>query len=104
MAIPVSFNDRTGNMLLQFDLGSDATIMYENSLASYYDTMEEVKALTLKIGPNIKTDAGIFLNYGSKIAKDSLSTGKENLVGSLGADFTKDKVLIIDYVGTRISL
>jgi hypothetical protein len=124
MAIPVSFNDRKGNMLLQFDLGSDATIMYENSLASYYETMEEVKALlpakldtgrssagilhaslkplTLKIGPNIKTDAGIFLNYGSKIAKDSLSTGKENLVGSLGADFTKDKVLIIDYAGARM--
>lgn len=124
MAIPVSFNDRKGNMLLQFDLGSDATSMYENSLASYYDAMEEVKALlpakldtgrssagllhaslkpvTLKIGPNTKTDAGIFLNYGAKIAKDSLRTGKENLVGTLGADFSRDKVLIIDYVGQRM--
>lgn len=126
MAIPVSFNDRKGNMLLQFDLGSDGTIMYENSLANYYNTTEEVKALlpakldtvrssagilhaalkpvALKIGPNLKTDAGIFLDYGSKIAKDSLRTGKENLVGSLGADFTKDKVLIIDYVGTRMCI
>lgn len=123
IVVPVKINDLKGNFVTQFDLGSDATLLYENALKSYFPSRKHLYALvdTTRRGVN---DNGVvnfgttglpvtmggaaiphpllMVGYGDMVPKDSLYTSSEKLIGSIGSDFLAGKVLIIDYPQRRM--
>lgn len=122
MLVPVKVNDLNADFTLQFDLGSDATLVYGNTISSYYTESEiksfliensrstdnggklvyKTKGLIYHLGKLSKDNLVYKENYGDKIAKDSLFTRKPKHIGTLGADVFNDKILIIDYPNKRM--
>src|ERR1700750_1460858 len=96
MLVPVKVNDLNADFTLQFDLGSDATLVYGNTVDSYYKESEiknfliESSKSTDNGGKNVYKTKGLIYHlgklskdnlvykegYGDKIAKDSLFTKK----------------------------
>lgn len=124
MLVPTKVNDLNANFTLQFDLGSDATIIYGNTINSYYKE-DEIKNFLLQNskstdngGKVVYTTKGLVYhlgkvskdnliykdNYGDKIPEDSLFTKSAKHIGSLGADVFYNKVLIIDYPHKRMCI
>lgn len=124
MLVPTEINDLDVKFELQFDLGANTSILYGNTLKSYY-TESEIKNWLIdstKFSPDEQTayyvtkginmQAGIFKienityreNYGGTIPKDSLFTKTTKHIGSLGADAFKDKILIIDFPSEKMSV
>ncbi|RSK40137.1 hypothetical protein [Hymenobacter perfusus] len=123
LMVPVKINDLRGNFTTQFDLGSDATLLYENALRSYFPGRRQLYALvdTTQRGIN---DNGVvnfgttglpvtmggatiphprlMVGHGDAVPPDSLYTSSEKLIGSIGSDFLAGKVLIIDYPQRRM--
>ncbi|WP_090024422.1 pepsin/retropepsin-like aspartic protease family protein [Chryseobacterium oleae] len=122
MLVPVKVNDLNADFTLQFDLGSDATLVYGNTIDSYYKESEiknfliESSKSTDNGGKNVYKTKGLIYHlgklskdnlfykegYGDKIAKDSLFTKKPKHIGTLGADVFNNKILIIDYPNKRM--
>jgi hypothetical protein len=122
MLVPVKVNDLNANFTLQFDLGSDATIIYGNTINSYYKQNEmknfivesskstddggkivyATKGLVYHFGKMSKDNLMYKDDYGDEIPKDSLFTKNPKHIGSLGADVFNDKILIIDYPNKRM--
>ncbi|WP_261511482.1 pepsin/retropepsin-like aspartic protease family protein [Chryseobacterium paludis] len=124
MLVPVKVNDLNANFTVQFDLGSDATLIYGNTISSYYKENEmknfilqdskstddggkigyATKGLVYHFG-KLSGDKLIYKdNYGDKIPRDSLFTKNPKHIGSLGADIFYNKVLIIDYPNKKMCL
>lgn len=124
LMLPIEVNNLKGKFIAQFDLGSNASELYGNPLKNYFESRSSLLALldtTQKIGSGNQLSyrnkgfiikAGNYSirdwwfkdNYGTEIKKDSLFTSSDKLVATIGADFTKDKVLIIDYPNERMCL
>ena len=127
MVVPVTVNGYYKNMYMQFDLGSNVTILYEKSIQSYLKSNENIRdLLKKKINGNksdadisngklkpqnlifdrtyrlIDTDVYLFLNYGETIPKDTFNKRPINYVGTIGAEICKNKILIIDYPKHRM--
>ena len=122
MLIPTKINNLDANLELQFDLGSNTSVLYGNTLGSYFpkSTIKSWLIDSTKISPDenrtfyqmqgINITSGDFKiehivymeNFGTKVLKDSLFTSSPKRVGSLGADAFKDKILIIDYPNQRM--
>ncbi|MDH6253259.1 hypothetical protein M2347_002986 [Chryseobacterium sp. H1D6B] len=122
MLVPVKVNDLKASFTLQFDLGSDATIIYGNTINSYYKqnemknfivesskstddggkTVYATKGLVYHFGKLSKDNLMYKDDYGDKIPQDSLFTKNPKHIGSLGADVFNDKILIIDYPNKRM--
>lgn len=122
MLIPAKVNKLDANFTLQFDLGSDATIIYGNTINSYYKENEmknfilqnskatddggkkvyATKGLVYRFGGFSKDNIMYKDDYGDKIPADSLFTKSSKHIGSLGADVFYNKVLIIDYPNKRM--
>jgi hypothetical protein len=122
---PVEINNLKGNFVTQFDLGSDATTLYGGALKNYFPSAEALKAyldttkrstsdagvinyktknMTMKIGNHTMKDLLFSENFGNPIHVDSLYTNSEKHVGTVGANLTRDKVLIIDYPNKKMCL
>ncbi|MCQ9636248.1 hypothetical protein MP477_14915 [Chryseobacterium sp. WG23] len=124
MLVPVKVNDLNTDFTLQFDLGSDATLIYGNAINSYYTeseiknfliesskstdnggkTVYKTKGLIYQFGKLSKDNLVYKDNYGDKIPKDSLFTKKPKHMGTLGADVFENKVLVIDYPNKRMCI
>jgi hypothetical protein len=122
MLIPVKVNDKDANFVMQFDLGSNYTIIYGKTLNNYYSNDKinsflikeskfnmngdgnnySTKNLNLFFG-NVKFDSTIYSqNYGDSISSDSLYSKSEKVLGTIGADVFKNKILLIDYPNKKM--
>jgi hypothetical protein len=104
---------------VQFDLGSDATMLYENPfklLGPQKDFFKEywnrntdstykfgrLKGYTFQMNGRAVKDPLLRVNYGTLLTRDSFRTQQK--VGTLGSDFFRNKYLLIDYPGQRIAV
>ncbi len=117
ITIPVSIDTFLYKFNMQFDLGANTTMFYENSIAAFPDLHNKLqnavsrkdefsifKNVDLKLG-NVsfeKRDIVNYKNYGDTIPKDSIYTQTEKHIGTIGVDFFQGKILIIDYPNQRI--
>ncbi|OWP64910.1 hypothetical protein CDA63_00705 [Hymenobacter amundsenii] len=123
LLVPVKVKDLDANFIAQFDLGSDATLLYGEALKNYFATRAQLYALldTTRSG---MSDSGIrnygttglpvvfgpmqvarplFMSgYGDEVPQDSLHTKSPKSVGTIGGDFVAGKVLVIDYPQQRM--
>jgi hypothetical protein len=122
--LPVEIPHLKGNFITQFDLGSNSTDLYGNSLKNYFHSREELlsmldtsnksgsgddinyknKKLAIRFGDQRITDLWFRDKYGDEIHKDSLYSKTNKLIGTVGANFTKNKVLILDYPNKKMCL
>jgi hypothetical protein len=122
MLIPAKVNDLKASFTFQFDLGSNGTSIYGNTIKNYYSdsamkdllhgsqksfndggvTTYRTKNFAVQLNKLSVTDISYMENYGEAIPVDSLFTQTEKHVGTLGANVFKDKVLIIDYPNQRM--
>ncbi|MBI2723271.1 MAG: hypothetical protein HYX39_13940 [Bacteroidetes bacterium] len=127
MFIPLTFKGIPHKFKAQFDLGSNASIIYGNSFAVYLteypeyskklDTINteisvedkkqgELRNVELSLdGFKITIDTlPYFKNYGDKISSDSAKASSIKHIGTIGADIVQNKILIIDYPNKRIAI
>lgn len=124
--LPVQIENLSNRFLMQLDLGSTQTVIRGNTIGSFYQKYPELKSkldtinlcnvqrhecpqinnLNIKIGGvfDCNVNAACLQAYGVKVPVDSLSPEVEILIGSIGTDVLKDKVLIIDYPNNRMSI
>lgn len=121
--IPVKIRDLQGNFIAQFDLGSDATVLYGNALKNYFPTRTQLYAqldttrkgmndsgirnygttgLPIAFGPTQVAHPLFMEGYGDEVPLDSLHTKSPKSVGTIGGDFVAGKVLVIDYPQQRM--
>ena len=121
--VPVKINDLKANFVTQFDLGSDATLLYENAIKNYFASRAQLyalvdtthrgvadngsinyrtKGLPFTLGALVIPCPLLMAKHGDAVPPDSLHTSSEKLVGTIGSDFLKDKVLVIDYPRRRM--
>lgn len=122
MYLPISLDTVTELHYSQFDLGSDATILYQNNLKSIaeynylkFDSLTDanterplfiIKDVDLKIGKiNFgKRNVLGFYNYGEPIVKKKNALVSENSIGTIGADIVQNKFLVISFPNQTISI
>jgi len=125
ICLPVRVQELRGNFIAQFDLGSDATVLYEEALKNYFashrqlyallDTTQRgttdsgnhnyaTRGLPLHLGNLVIAHPRLLAGQGDVVAPDSLYSASEKLVGTIGADFLKNKVLVIDFPGRRMAV
>ncbi len=122
--LPLKINGIMVNFTAQFDLGANNSLLYGNSLKNYFGSRQQllnrldtvnkssdetavyypVKTLNVTSGKVSLNDILFMDNYGEEIHKDSLYTRSDKHIGTIGATFVKDKVLIIDYPNKRMCL
>ena len=124
--VPVNIDGLPHKFVMQFDLGADATMIYGNSIKPFLKEYDELnnkldtslpfyingqkscmfKDVELKLG-NVslrKNNIGYYDGYGSKLGKQALKKTSDILIGTIGTDITRDKVLIIDYPNKRLCI
>jgi hypothetical protein len=123
MLVPVQLHDLRGNFITQFNLGSDGTSLYENTLRNYFATRAQLYAavdtthrlvsdagqlshpttgLPLRFGATTIAHPVLTRGEGELVPPDSLRSASPKVVGTIGADFLKGKVLVIDYPHQRM--
>ncbi|RMG66385.1 MAG: hypothetical protein D6715_06960 [Calditrichaeota bacterium] len=124
--LPLSIEGIPDEFVAQFDLGATATIFYENALKNYYKKYPDLAAkidttntsrqfdlprymlrnVTVVIDsiPSPVSDFVVYKNFGEEIPVDSMGLPSTKLIGSIGADFCRNKFLIIDYPRERLCL
>ncbi len=121
MYLPISFDKVSEIHYSQFDLGSDATILYQNNLKSFteynylkLDSLSDanterplfmIKGVELNIGKiNFgKRNVLGFYNYGEPITRKKNASVSENSLGTIGADIVQNKLLVINFPNQTIS-
>ena len=110
----------------QFDLGSDLTMIYENSFkslfknnhkvinrierlknsANFWNNSKVYRNFEFEFGDFIATNEKLYIekNYGNDISEKELNRVEQINIGTIGADFFQNKILIIDYPNQRFSI
>ena len=122
MFLPINLDTVSEIHYSQFDLGSDATILYQKnlkSIAAYnylkYDSLADanterplflIKDVELNIGKIKfgKRNVLGFYNYGEPIIPNKNAIVSENSIGTIGADIVQNKLLVIDFPNQTISV
>jgi len=125
ITLPVQISGLRGNFIAQFDLGSDISQLYGNTIKNYFSSRDAlfkkldtahrstsddgsaeypIKGLKVTTGGYTVPEPYLSDNFGDEVPKDSLYTSSQKNVGTIGASFTKNKVLIIDYPNKRMCL
>lgn len=126
MFIPAKVEGLPAAFSFQFDLGSDVTMIYENTARSvinkypqaegkikhlkspiqFWNTQKAFKNITIHFGGMKATSKNCFLkvNYGKELSLDTLTGNLPINIGTIGADMFKNKVLIIDYPNERFTI
>lgn len=125
ICLPVRVQELRGNFIAQFDLGSDATLLYEETLKNYFPSHRQLYALLdttqrgtndsgnhnyvtrglpLHLGTLLIAHPRLLAGQGEVVSPDSLYSSSEKLVGTVGGDFLKNKVLVIDFPGRRMAV
>ncbi len=122
--LPITVEDLPGTFLAQFDLGATRSIFYENALKNYFKHFPKLAARIDTTDHSMRFDMDYFLlrqvavtlgkyalpvqdyvvykNFGEDIPEDSMQTGTQKLIGTIGMDICKDRVVLIDYARTRL--
>jgi hypothetical protein len=123
--VPFKIDGIDADFTLQFDLGATSSMLYGNSINYFLNGDNALKAkldttnkrfmiqgtksggfrnLDARLGSikYIFDDMAYFKGFGDTLTIDSIKKGKPIRIGTLGAPFFKDKVLIIDYPNQRI--
>jgi hypothetical protein len=122
--IPVAIDNMHHKFVMQFDLGADHTVIYENPVKPYFhrkDNLESKRDTSLSFFWNntknytfrnvgLKLDKvsfgnrniGCLKDYGQKRRRVSLLAFFAKMAGTIGTDIFQDKILIIDYPNKRI--
>jgi len=122
MYLPISLDTVTEIHYSQFDLGSDATVLYQNNIRSIsvynylkFDSLTDAKTeksfFTIKdVELNIgkikfgKRNVLGFYNYGQPIIRKKNAPVSENSIGTIGADIFQNKILVINFPNQTISV
>lgn len=126
MLIPARIAGIKNDLTFQFDIGANRTMLYENSLSSFYfqnkELAENVKSLSFPAsfsknkkrfknlditfgGYKISNKSAYVLgNYGRTYPAETVRKGHSIHIGTFGADLLQGKVLIIDYPGQKFAL
>ncbi|PXY02269.1 hypothetical protein DF185_06375 [Marinifilum breve] len=124
--LPVQIENLPNRFLMQLDLGSTQSVIRGNTIGSFYQKYPDLKRkldtinlckfhmrecpqinnLDIKIGDvfDCNVNAASLQGYGVKVPVDSLSPEVEILIGSIGTDVLKGKVLVIDYPNSKMSI
>ncbi|MDQ6763570.1 MAG: hypothetical protein M3015_13200 [Bacteroidota bacterium] len=108
-----------GKFVVQFDLGADLTMFYGNTLKPYLDKYQFLSSkvinedeyqwltnTTISLNKILFKGKRIFIrkNYGDEMTADSVLTSTTKFIGTIGADFVQNKILIIDYKKNRLCI
>lgn len=122
MFLPIRLDTVTEVHYAQLDLGSDATILYQNNLkstAAYnylkLDSLTDadperplfiIKDVPVHIGKiNFgKRNVLGFYNYGAPVATEKNAPVSANSIGTIGADIFQNKLLVISFPRQTISI
>lgn len=126
IVIPVKIDNIPARFNMQFDLGAVKTVIYGNSIQPYLDAYPALKNkidtskkfliqgannpmftdMILQMGTTSfkGIEIGYFKNFGGKINRDSILSGTEKHIGTIGPDLFQNKILIIDYLQKRIGV
>jgi hypothetical protein len=124
--IPIQIENMPYKFVAQFDLGATSSMLYGNEITPYLAVCKELKdeidtsfktwidskpcptfkGVKLKLGnvPFCKIDFGFYTGYGDSLTADSVKSNTVKEIGTIGSDFFKDKVLIIDYPNQQICI
>ena len=125
MYIPIKIDELPYKFNMQFDLGAGTTMFYGNTLKPFLyeysslnnklDTINKIwlrgiennpvlRNLNLRLGEVIlkNIDVGLNINYGTEYILDSINSETGINIGTIGADWVQNKVLIIDYQSNRL--
>lgn len=113
--VPVYINGINKKLYMQFDLGADISILYENTIKKLYkeqniklDTLVSkkgnlyIKNVELTINKNVKITAKKFYVW-RNMGSSNLNTTRI-IVGTLGYDIIGDNILILDFKENRYTL
>ena len=114
MMIPVTIDDIPQKFKMQFDLGSGKTMLYKKPLKHFLEeypllknkiSKNRVKNVDLQFGKVLFKDTDVTLtNFGDNLSAASINSETEILIGTIGADLFKNKILIIDYKLNRLAI
>lgn len=128
MLIPCKIEGIENSLTFQFDTGSNLTMLYGNSLSSFYFQNQNLeshisgfdfpvnlyfskkkpffKNLKISFGDYSFTNKSAFIkeNYGSNYKTKSIKEGDTIHIGTIGADLFQGKVLIIDYPKQKFAI
>ena len=128
MLIPCKIEGIKNNLTFQFDTGSNLTMLYGNSLNSFFNqnialsekvmgfdfpvnlyfskSKQFFKDLEISFGDYKISNKSAFIkeNYGSKFNPQNINKGDTIHIGTIGADIFRDKILIIDYPKQKFAI
>lgn len=123
--IPVTIDGIQQKFNMQFDLGANFSSFYEKPLKYFFEKypflnnidtsisfqmngheFPALRNVNLRLGEVIfnNIDAGLLIDHGIEISPDSINSETEILIGTIGADLVKNKILIIDYKSNRLAI
>lgn len=125
--LPLKLQNLPSNFTAQFDMGSNASIIYGNVFKPYLKKYSEYSAKLDTINTEISIgedrqgelkDVTIMLdsfkyhydilpffkNYGEELNPDSVNTPSAKLVGTIGGDVLQNKILIMDFPNKRLAI
>lgn len=122
MYLPISLDTVSELHYSQFDLGSDATVLYQNNFKSItdynylkFDSLSDynperplfmIKDVDLNIGKinfGKRNVLGLY-NYGEPIIRKKNAPVSENSIGTIGADIFQNKIVVINFPNQTISV
>lgn len=127
MYVPFQIESVPHRFKVQFDLGATNSMLYGNAVAPYLlaypelaaklDTLNKPFRIQDRQNGSFKDveihlenttyrlkDLMYFKGFGEILTADSISSPTEKHVGTLGASFFKNKILIIDYPNKRLAV
>lgn len=119
ITVPIQIEDIPQTFEMQFDLGSNLTMFFENTMIPYFEKYAYLKDKRyVEDGFPWITNTKIILNgivfnnkkvfikakYGEMLTSDSIKTNKVRRIGTIGADFVQNKILVIDYKNKRLCI
>ena len=115
--IPVKIKGLPHDFTMQFDLGTQKTVFYGNSIKPYleeYVSLASKLDSTKSIFDNVSLQMGsvmfpaiemvYYKDFGDVIPKDSIHTKTPKHIGTIAPDMFRDKILVIDYKLNRMAV
>lgn len=119
MNVRVGIGDLSDTFTMQFDLGANLTMVYGQTFQPYraaypeleravgkIDGYDYLRATNFRLGDYRVTDFDFFYNEDFGAETPATAVGDETVkhVGTIGANLTANKVLLIDYPNQRLAL
>ncbi|MDR1398932.1 MAG: hypothetical protein LBJ41_03310 [Treponema sp.] len=115
--LSVTIDDIPRKLTMQFDLGANVSLFYENALAPFLEAYPSLAGkldriadfsyfypISLRFGDVVLDELRIFKygNFGEQVLAEELDSDKNIDIGTIGSDIFQDKILIIDFPSQRL--